>query len=191
MNMPVTAENLDAAKPESEKVVRQLFEQEDGTVQAGPEEITAADKPGLRIRATGTLDGTPYETTIVFIFDGTTEYYLDCQSTAEWAEEIERGCQQIVRTFSVETGSTVAPPVETSVPVVPCSDPHGYEIFAAVNLPDGTSLATMRYSRRQPNFASRSSKALSGCPMRNRCSTSRTTTRPRRAGSTATAWSLA
>jgi len=120
INKPVTAENVDAVKPESEKVVRQLFEQQfGGTVQAGPEDITAAGKPGLRFRATGTLEGTPFVTTIVFIFDGTTEYYLNCQRTAEWAEEIERGCQQIVRTFTVdlvETENTVPPAAETSAP---------------------------------------------------------------------------
>ncbi len=119
MNKPVTAVNLDALKPEFEEVVRELFEQDGGTVQAGPEEITAAGKPGLRFQATGTLEGTSFESTIVFILDGRTEYYLHCQRTAAWAEEIERGCQQIVRTFKVdlvETESTVPPAAETSAP---------------------------------------------------------------------------
>jgi uncharacterized RDD family membrane protein YckC len=119
MNMPVTAEDLDAVKAESEEVVQELFEQDGGTVQSGPEEITAAGKPGLRFQATGTLDGTSFESTIVFIFDDTTEYYLNCQYTAEWAEEIERGCEQIVRTFTVdmvETESTVPPAAETPAP---------------------------------------------------------------------------
>ena len=120
MNMPVTAENLDAAKPEFEKLVRGFFEQQlGGTVQSGPEEITVAGKPGLRFRGTGTFEGTPIESTFVSVFDGTTQYTLNCQHTPEWAEEIERGCQQIVRTFAVDgvdTGSTVSPPVETSAP---------------------------------------------------------------------------
>jgi hypothetical protein len=103
LNMPVTAENLDAAKAEFEEVVRELVDQLGGTVQSGPEEITAAGKPGLRFRATATVDGTSFESTLVFIFDGTTEYYLNCQYTAEWAEDIERGCEQIVRTFTVDT----------------------------------------------------------------------------------------
>jgi hypothetical protein len=51
---------------------------------------------------TGILDGTPYQSTLVFVFDGTTLYELNCQHTAEEAEEIERGCEQIVRTFEVE-----------------------------------------------------------------------------------------
>ena len=120
MNMPVTAENLDAVKPEFEKLVRGFFEQQlGGTVQSGPEEITVAGRPGLRFRGTGTLEGTPIESTFVSVFDGTTQYTLNCQHTPEWAEEIERGCEQIVRTFTVDmvdTGSTVSPPVETSAP---------------------------------------------------------------------------
>jgi uncharacterized RDD family membrane protein YckC len=119
LNMPVTAENLDAATAEFEGVVRELVDQLGGTVQAGPEEITAAGNLGLRFQGTATVDGTPFESTLVFIFDGTTEYYLNCQYTAEWAEEIERGCEQIVGTFTVdmvETGSTVPPAAETSPP---------------------------------------------------------------------------
>jgi uncharacterized RDD family membrane protein YckC len=116
---PVTAENVDAAKAEFDKQVRQVVEQDGGTVQSGPEDITVAGKPGLRFRTTGTVDGTPKENTLVLIFDGTTRYTLNCQYTAEWAEEIERGCEQIVRTFTVdlvETESTVPPAAETPAP---------------------------------------------------------------------------
>jgi hypothetical protein len=110
---PVTAENLDTAEAEFEGAARRLFDQVGGTVQSGPEEITAAGKPGLRFQATGTHDGTPFESTLVLIFDGTTQYILNCSHTAEWAKEIERGCEQIVRTFMVETDSTLPPAAET------------------------------------------------------------------------------
>jgi hypothetical protein len=117
--VPVTAEDLDAFTAEFEGAVRELVDQLGGTVQSGPEEITAAGKPGLRFQVTATVDGTSVESTLVIIVDGTTEYYLNCQRTAEWAEEIERGCEQIVRTFTVdivETESTVPPAAETSPP---------------------------------------------------------------------------
>jgi hypothetical protein len=55
----------------------------------------------------------------VSVLDGTTQYTLNCQHTPEWAEEIGRGCEQIVRTFTVdmvETESTVPPAAETSPP---------------------------------------------------------------------------
>jgi uncharacterized RDD family membrane protein YckC len=98
---PVTAENLDTAKSDSEELVQQLAERLGGTVLAGPEEITVAGKPGLWFRMTGTRDGTPFESRLVFVFVGTTEYEINCQHTAENADEIERGCDQILRTFAV------------------------------------------------------------------------------------------
>jgi uncharacterized RDD family membrane protein YckC len=181
INMPVTAEDLDAFTAFLEGAVRELFEQQlGGTVQSGPEEITVAGKPGLRFRGTGTFEGTPIEITFVSVLDGTTQYTLNCQHTPEWAEEIERGCEQIVRTFTVdevETESTVPPAAETSAPAqaeetgptgaeevdiadlkvgdclveslpgegeeifsvqtLPCSAPHGEEVFAAMTRPDG------------------------------------------------------
>jgi uncharacterized RDD family membrane protein YckC len=99
---PVTAENLDTAKSEFEGLVQQLADQAGGTVQAGPEEIGVAGKPGLRFRMTGTHDGTPFASTLVFVFDGTTEYEINCQHTTEKADEVEQGCEQIVRTFKVD-----------------------------------------------------------------------------------------
>jgi uncharacterized RDD family membrane protein YckC len=99
---PVTAENLDAAKSEFEGLVQQLADQGGGTVQAGPEEVTVDGKPGLRFRLTGILDGTPYQSTLVLVFDGTTMYEINCQHTTEKADEIERGCEQILRTFKVD-----------------------------------------------------------------------------------------
>jgi uncharacterized RDD family membrane protein YckC len=102
LSAPITAENLDAVKPEVGGVVQQLFEQADGTVQAGPDEITVGGKPGLRASGTGTIDGTPVGFTVVFVFDGTTQYFFSCEHTAGKADEIERGCQQILRTFRVD-----------------------------------------------------------------------------------------
>jgi len=102
LNLPVTAENMDAFTPELEGAVRREYEQPGGAVLAGPEEITVAGKPGPWFRVTGTHDGTPFETRLVFVADGTTLYELDCQHTAEKAEEIERGCEQLLRTFKVD-----------------------------------------------------------------------------------------
>jgi hypothetical protein len=148
MNMPITAEypeNLDAAKAQSDEVVREWFEQNGGTVEAGPEEITVAGMPGLRFRATGTLAGTSFESTIVFIFDGATEYNVNCQATAEWAEEIESGCEQIVRTFRVgmvEPASTVPPAAETSAPAqAEETGPTGAEEVDIADLKVGDCLA--------------------------------------------------
>jgi uncharacterized RDD family membrane protein YckC len=102
LNVPVTAQNLDAVKPELAAVVQQAAGQLGGAVQSGPEEFTMAGLPGHRFRITGTVDGTAIQSTLVFAFDGTTEYFVNCQHTAEKAEEIEQGCEQIVQTFAVD-----------------------------------------------------------------------------------------
>jgi hypothetical protein len=70
-------------------------------VQGGPEQLTMAGLPGARFRFTGTVQGVAIQDTVIFAFDGTTEYETRCQHTAEKAEEIERGCEQILRTFKV------------------------------------------------------------------------------------------
>jgi hypothetical protein len=101
LNIPITAENLEAAKPEFTSLVRRLLKQVAGTVQAGPEEVTVAGKPGLRYKATFKVSGGPMDSTLVFALDGRTEYAINCQHTREWAAEIEQGCDQIVRTFKL------------------------------------------------------------------------------------------
>jgi uncharacterized RDD family membrane protein YckC len=97
----VTAENLAEVKPEAATAVRQLLEQLSGAVQSGPEELTVGGLPGLRFRGTATINGTPIETTVIFVFDHTTQYFLGCQHTRDTAAEIQRGCDQVVRTFKV------------------------------------------------------------------------------------------
>jgi hypothetical protein len=102
LGAPVTAENLAEIKPEAATAVRQLFEQQlSGAMQAGPEELTVGGLPGLRFRGTAIAEGTPVENTLVFVFDHTTQYFLNCQHTRDKAAEIQRGCDQILRTFKV------------------------------------------------------------------------------------------
>jgi uncharacterized RDD family membrane protein YckC len=111
---PVTAENLGDAKPAVTTVVRQLLKQLGGAVQSGPEELTMGGLPGLRYRGTATIDATPVASTLVFAFDQTTEYFLNCQATRARAAEIQRGCDQIVRTFKVTAPARATTAVTTS-----------------------------------------------------------------------------
>jgi uncharacterized RDD family membrane protein YckC len=106
LGRPVTAENLAEAKAEAATGVRQYLEQSGWAMQSGPEELTVGGLPGLRFRATGNSRGTPIESTLVYAFDGTTEYYLNCQHTKDTAAEIQRGCDQIMRTFKVTAPSS-------------------------------------------------------------------------------------
>jgi hypothetical protein len=83
--------------------MRQRSEQTGGAILEGPAEITIAGMPGLRYQGEWTnQDGTPLDTTAMFAFDGTTEYVINCQHTQEHAAEIARGCDLILRTFTVD-----------------------------------------------------------------------------------------
>jgi uncharacterized RDD family membrane protein YckC len=117
LDRPVTAENLAEAKPEAATALRQLFEQVGGAMQSGPEELTVGGLPALRFRGTATVEATPIETTVVFVFDHTTQYAIGCQYTPDKATEIQRGCDQIVRTFKV----TAVPPTIEPRPTEPAT----------------------------------------------------------------------
>jgi hypothetical protein len=102
VNQEVTAENLGGAEPEVTAFFEQLFGQMDGALERGPEDITLAGLPGLEYTGRGASDGTPIESRIIVAFDGSTEYFINCQHTEEGAAEINQGCDQIVNTFALE-----------------------------------------------------------------------------------------
>ncbi len=106
VSQAVTAQNIGALIPVLESDVKQLFGQAGGGMQAGPETITMAGKPAVRFRATGIMaDGTRYTSTIVFAFNGTTEYFVNCQYTAAKAAEVTRACDQVVGSFHISKAS--------------------------------------------------------------------------------------
>jgi Tol biopolymer transport system component/uncharacterized RDD family membrane protein YckC len=138
---PVTVENLDAATPGFQEMVQRLFQQLGGAAQAGPETFGTSGLPGLRFRGTGTLDGAPIQSTLVLAFDHTTEYFFNCQSTRARAAEMQRGCDQIVRTFKVATpsGASTAPAPRLGNRIVFTSNRTGTFNLYLVNA-DGSGL---------------------------------------------------
>jgi uncharacterized RDD family membrane protein YckC len=100
LSIPIGAGNLAEASSQLEPIVRRFFAQEGGAMQAGPQQITVGGLPGLRFRGTGTQqDGTFIGNTLLFAFNGTTEYAINCQHTRANAGEVERACGQVMRTF--------------------------------------------------------------------------------------------
>ncbi len=100
VNETVTVQNIDAVTPAIESEAKQLFGQAGGGMQAGPEKITMAGEAAVRFLGTGiTADGSSYTSTIVFAFNGTTEYYVNCQYTPAKAAEVKRACDQLVGSF--------------------------------------------------------------------------------------------
>jgi uncharacterized RDD family membrane protein YckC len=117
---PVTAANLGAFTPGLQADVQQGFAQAGGGLQAGPEKITMAGMPGLRFRGTGvTADGSRYISTLVFAFNGTTAYFVNCQYTSARAAEVKSACDQVVGSFHVGQAATAqnnpqAPPAQAN-----------------------------------------------------------------------------
>ena len=106
VSQTMAAQNIDALIPALESEVKQLFGQAGGGMQAGPEKIMMAGKPAARFRGTGVMaDGTRYTSTIVFAFNGTTEYFVNCQYTAAKAAEVTRACDQVAGSFHVNNAS--------------------------------------------------------------------------------------
>jgi PsbP-like protein len=95
----VTEENFADAKEDIAAAARTRF----GRLVEGPTRITVSGLPALRLEASGT---TPEEVSIrshvTLVFAGTTWYTLECDFAPEHAEEMQRGCDQIVSSFRVE-----------------------------------------------------------------------------------------
>jgi len=107
MRTAVTTDNLDAATAEVEAAVRRGYAQVGGAVNTGPEQITVGRKPGVQFHSTRSVEGVAVERTDVFFFDGTTEYQIACQTDQEKAAEIGQGCDQILRSFTLDPVYTV------------------------------------------------------------------------------------
>jgi uncharacterized RDD family membrane protein YckC len=112
----VTARDIDAITPDLAGVV----EQAGMAVQGAPDKITMAGLPGLRFHGTGTVGGTRYASTMVFAFNGTTEYEVNCQYTSGTAVQVQQACDQVTGSFWV---SGPIPAAAAPVSSAPSSSP--------------------------------------------------------------------
>jgi len=85
-------------------------EQAGDVLQAGPKKIMMGGLPGLEVRTAGrSFTGTSVVVTRrIYAFDGAIGYLVACQYTRERAAEVERACDQVVRTFKVIHRTTSA-----------------------------------------------------------------------------------
>ncbi len=57
----------------------------------------------LSYETTGTTEsGERVLSRVFYIFDGRTHYALNCQSTPGWADEMKRGCDEVLDSFRVD-----------------------------------------------------------------------------------------
>jgi uncharacterized RDD family membrane protein YckC len=97
----VTAADIGSVIPELQSLARQFFGQIKGSVQKGPGKSTVGGLPAVLFDGAGTVGGTRVVSTLVFIFDGGTEYYIDCQRTNAQSVNVAHGCVQVVSSFRV------------------------------------------------------------------------------------------
>jgi hypothetical protein len=57
--------------------------------------------PGVLFHASSDSGGSLRQGTLVFVFNGTMEYFVDCQYAPEAAASVQRACNQVLNTFRV------------------------------------------------------------------------------------------
>lgn len=97
LEIPVTVQNIDAVVPE----IPRLAQYRGVTFHGSPQKITMASLPAVQFHVTGGPGGPSSRSTLVFAFNGTTEYFVNCQYTPALALDIQRACNQVVSTFRV------------------------------------------------------------------------------------------
>jgi hypothetical protein len=92
LNQAVTADNIGDAKSELDNLIKQVAPDATGTTgeTGGFPSVTFEDVP-----LTTPTDG---QSTLVAVFDGESEYLINCQSTPDHRDEVEAACDQAIAT---------------------------------------------------------------------------------------------
>jgi uncharacterized RDD family membrane protein YckC len=101
LNQPLDISNIAQSQQEVSAAATQLAQALSGTITDGPRRIEMGGLPGFSIRIEGKYGGEPFTLEGVFLARGTTQYFLECQFSPDYASQIRPGCQQIMRTFRV------------------------------------------------------------------------------------------
>lgn len=101
----ITMKNRAVYVDEITSSVEAVTKRAGGALLAGPTMVTMGGMPGFsyRISAT-TVDGLNSESLILLVWNGKTEYYLNCQhdTNGTRAAEIERACKQVIDSFELK-----------------------------------------------------------------------------------------
>ena len=93
LNTSVTEANVAKVKPEADKVMSQVS----GTQVSG-KRVTVGGLPGFEYEF-GLTKPENGHSRFLMLFDGKTEYTLNCQSTPEKREEVNEACDQAIDTL--------------------------------------------------------------------------------------------
>ena len=101
----ITRPKLAAYASDIANTVSQLAKRAGGSLLAGPKLVSMGGLPGYSFRISAkTSGGVDSESRILMIWNGTTEYLLNCQhqTGGKAVAEIERGCKMIIASFKVD-----------------------------------------------------------------------------------------
>ncbi len=102
INIPITADNIADQKDALSQQIQGLFQQAGGAMSGGPTDETMAGFPALGFTGTAkNPNGATVNSRLVLAFDGTTEYFVNCQFDDTGQAATLAGCDQIVSTFAV------------------------------------------------------------------------------------------
>jgi len=102
INVSVTPDTIADQQDSFASQIADLFTQAGGQLQSGPTEEIMGGLPALAFTGTAkSPDGTEVGSRLVMAFDGTTEYFVNCQYTSGGEGDILAGCDQVVSSFQV------------------------------------------------------------------------------------------
>ncbi|MGC9974789.1 MAG: hypothetical protein ABSC36_05305, partial [Gaiellaceae bacterium] len=100
----ITLENRATYSNEVTASVTSVAKQAGGALLAGPTPVSMGGLPGYGFRISAkTVNGLDSESRILLVWNGKTEYYLNCQHQVDGkiANEIESACKVIVGSFKL------------------------------------------------------------------------------------------
>jgi hypothetical protein len=105
LDIAITQGNIAQYSDDLTAFVDDVFRQAEGQVtSAVPHLATVAGLPAIRLEATAiNVDGVETKSHVVLVYDGKTEYFLNCQYTPDGVEEMTAGCDKVVASFQVES----------------------------------------------------------------------------------------
>lgn len=102
LNATIDESNIDQVATELEQNVLPQLQKSSDNLQYG--DLTSTDVngvPGYQVDATFDVGSTPMKTTLYFLFDGSTEYQLLTQATADNWDALQPDFEQMVNSFTV------------------------------------------------------------------------------------------
>jgi hypothetical protein len=100
----ITDANIGARSESIREQLDSLFAQAGGALQTGPATEELDGLPALSFTGTAkNPTGRTVHSRLVLAFDGTTEYFVNCQYDDDAREEMLSGCRRVLATFSVRS----------------------------------------------------------------------------------------